>query len=104
MDEQTPFQIISYAGDSFSKMMEALQEAKKGNFDKVDPLFLEAEQLLNQAHRVQTDLIVKEANGKTNDLSVLLIHAQDTLMNTILSKTLIKELIEIHQSQREQKI
>ncbi|SHF26349.1 PTS system, cellobiose-specific IIA component [Seinonella peptonophila] len=97
MDEQIPFQIISYAGDSFSKMMEALQEAKQGNFDKVDPLFAEAEQLLHKAHQVQTDLIVKEANGENNEFSVLLVHAQDTLMNTILSSTLIKELIEVYQ-------
>ncbi|MFJ5625058.1 PTS lactose/cellobiose transporter subunit IIA [Peribacillus loiseleuriae] len=95
--EQIAFQIISLAGDSFSQMMEALKEAKAGHFEKAESIFKEADEQLNEAHKVQTEMIVHEAQGEKNEFSVLLIHAQDTLMNTILSSTLIKELIELHQ-------
>ena len=40
--EQVSFHIISYAGDSFSQMREALSEAKTGNFEKAEELMTNA--------------------------------------------------------------
>ncbi|NGP46194.1 PTS lactose/cellobiose transporter subunit IIA [Bacillaceae bacterium SIJ1] len=96
VNEQVSFEMISYAGDAFSKQVEALKYMKGGNHEEAERCIHEAEMLMNKAHRIQTKLIVKEANGEANELSVLLIHAQDTLMNTILMSTIIKELIDMY--------
>lgn len=94
--EQISFKIISLAGDAFSKLIEALQMAKKGDHQQVEALISGAKEQVNEAHNVQTELIVKEAQGETADFSVLLIHAQDTLMNTILTMTLVEEMIAMY--------
>ena len=46
-----------------------------------------------KAHQAQTDLLVKEANGENVTLNVLLIHAQDHLMTSMLALELIQEMI-----------
>ena len=51
-----------------------------------------------QAHNTHTEIIVAEAKGEKSEYSVLLSHAQDTLMNTILAETLIEELIEVYKN------
>ncbi|MBC1779182.1 PTS lactose/cellobiose transporter subunit IIA [Listeria booriae] len=94
--EKISFLLISLAGDSFSKLVEALQEAKVGNKERVAELLAESDALMNEAHRAQTDLMVQESRGESCEMSVLLVHAQDTLMNTILASTLIREMIEMY--------
>lgn len=95
--EQISFSIISSAGDAQSKMFEALSSARSRNFSQADTLMKEAEILLANAHTFQTDLIKKEANGEKSGYSILLVHAQDHLMNGMLSKQLVKEMIHLYQ-------
>jgi len=94
--EEISFKIISLAGDAFSKLIEALQMAKKGELQEVEALIKSAKAQVNEAHNAQTGLIVKEAQGENPEFSVLLIHAQDTLMNTILTMTLVEEMISMY--------
>jgi len=100
--EQISFKIISLAGDAFAKLIEALQMAKKGELQQVEALINKAKEQVNEAHNVQTDLIVKEAQGEKAEFSVLLIHAQDTLMNTILTMTLVEEMIGMYMDLKKQ--
>ena len=100
--EQISFKIISLAGDAFAKLIEALRMAKKGELQQVETLINEAKEQVNEAHNVQTDLIVKEAQGEKAEFSVLLIHAQDTLMNTILTMTLVEEMIGMYMDLKKQ--
>lgn len=84
-------------GDSFSKLIEALQAAKESDSELVEQLLKEADDLMIEAHKVQTEMLIQETRGEQANFSVLLVHAQDTLMNTILASTLIREMIEMHQ-------
>ena len=43
-------QIVTYAGCAKSCYMQALQEAKKGNWELVEPRIKEGEQFYRQAH------------------------------------------------------
>lgn len=90
--EEISFNLISLGGESFSVMMEALEASETGNVYKQQELMNDAEKLMNQAHNFQTKLLTNEAQGNKNEINVLLIHAQDTLMNTILAATLIKKM------------
>ena len=94
--EEVAFKIISAAGDSFSSMVKGLKCAKEGDFAKADDCMIEAEKQLAKAHKIQTDLIVGEANGKRSEYSLLMVHAQDHVMNTVLANILIREMIELH--------
>lgn len=91
------FSLISLAGDSFSKLIEALHAAKESDSELVEQLLKEADDLMIEAHKVQTEMLIQETRGEQANFSVLLVHAQDTLMNTILASTLIREMIEMHQ-------
>lgn len=90
--------IIANAGAAKSLVFEALHEAKQGNFDKADEMMKEAEENVNAVHKAQMDLLVDEANGNKKEINVLLVHAQDHFMTTLLAYDLIKEMIEMYKN------
>lgn len=89
--------IITYSGNAKSDAMEAIQAAKAAKTNEAHELIDKAEQELLAAHRVQTDLIQQEARGEKADISLLLIHAQDHLMNAITFKDLAKEFVALYE-------
>ncbi|UZQ83318.1 PTS lactose/cellobiose transporter subunit IIA [Thermoanaerobacter sp. RKWS2] len=94
--EQIVFTIISHAGNAKSNSFEALKHAKEGNFKEAEDCLKKAGEELLQAHHVQTDMIHKEARGEKQEVTLLLVHAEDHLMNAILAKELITEIIELY--------
>lgn len=91
--QQTSFSIIALAGDAQEMILKALSVARSGDYAQSENLMAEAEGILIKAHRLQTDLIKKEADGEKSEFSVLLVHAQDYVMNAILAKKLVGEMI-----------
>ena len=94
--EQICFKIISLAGESFSKMAEALAAAKNKEFKKSEELIEESREILHEAHGIHAELLTAEANGNSPGISILLVHAQDNLMNTVLAETFFTEMIQIY--------
>ncbi len=88
--------IIVNAGSARSMSMEAISEAKKNNFVEARQKIEEAGKELGKAHRIQTDLIQAEARGEKQEATLLMIHAQDHLMNAMTVKDLAEELLEVH--------
>ena len=88
--------LIISAGNAKSLVMEAIYQAKAGDIAGAKDKIAEAEEALNDAHRVQTQLLQKEASGNSTALSLLLVHAQDHLMTAILAKDLATEIIDLH--------
>lgn len=97
MDEMIIFGLITASGNAKSDAMEAIQHAKKGDFQAAREAILKAEESLKEAHRTQTTLIQNEAKGEKSEVSILLIHAQDHLMNAILMKELAGEFIDLYE-------
>lgn len=97
-NEKVSFEMISKAGEAFSILVKALEYVRTGKPEMAELSIKESEKLMNEAHNLQTQLIVTEANGGKNEFSVLLIHAQDTLMNTILMSTIVKEMIKMFET------
>ncbi|TFJ92187.1 PTS lactose/cellobiose transporter subunit IIA [Lentibacillus salicampi] len=95
---ETAFQIILYAGNGKSNAMEAIQEAKEGNFEKSDELMEAAGEELNKAHDFQTQLLQGEANGDESPLNLMLVHSQDHLMTSMTVRDLAIELVEIYRN------
>lgn len=94
--EVVSFQLISIAGDAMGKLFEAMEASKKCEMAQAHTLVQEGKALLNDAHNAQTSLLVADANGEKTDVNVLLIHAQDTLMNTVLAETFVNEIIALN--------
>lgn len=90
--------LVGNAGESRSLSFEALNHAKKGNFQKAEELLAEAKKYSLLAHEVQSKLIFDEVNGNKIELNLLMVHAQDHLMTSILARELIKELIDIYKN------
>lgn len=99
--ERIVMELIVYSGDARSKAMEAMSKAKTGEMDAAKMKIKEADEQLNKAHNFQTKMIQQEAAGESMDLSLLLVHAQDHLMNAITIRDLAKEIIAIHEKFQE---
>lgn len=96
--EMVSFGIIAHAGDARSYAYGALAAAKAGNFEEAEALLKQSDAAAVEAHHMQTDLLIGEANGNKTPVDVLLVHAQDHLMTSMLAVELIKELIELYKN------
>ncbi|MBE6108237.1 MAG: PTS lactose/cellobiose transporter subunit IIA [Erysipelotrichaceae bacterium] len=96
-------QIIAGAGDAKGLIFDALEEAKKGNFEQAKEFVKQSEEASKNAHKAQMDLLVAQANGEVGAVDVLLVHAQDHLMTTLLAQELIKEIIRLYELREEDK-
>lgn len=89
-------EIVAYAGDARTKLLKAMEEAEKRNFDTCEKLIQEAGECLNDAHNAQSDLLAMEARGESAEIGFISIHAQDHLMTTILLQDIIRHLVNIY--------
>lgn len=97
MDMETiAMELVGNAGESKSLAFEALAEAKKGNFDKATDKLNDSKKSILKAHGLQTELIVKEADGEKVEVGLLMVHAQDHLMTSMLARDLISEMVELY--------
>ncbi|SCH14767.1 N%2CN'-diacetylchitobiose-specific phosphotransferase enzyme IIA component [uncultured Clostridium sp.] len=94
--ETTAMELISYSGNARSMAFQALEKAKGGDFAEADRLLAESKKENTKAHNAQTDLLAAEASGQKVEMGILLVHAQDHLMTSMLAIELIQELIVLH--------
>lgn len=90
--------IINYSGEARSLSMEAIGYARSGNLVDAEKAIEDASAKLIQAHRNQTQLIQEEAKGEPKEISLLLVHAQDHLMNAITIKDMAIEFIQLYKT------
>lgn len=95
--EEIVCQIIVNGGNARSLAMEAVMLAKKGDIAGARDSLLKSADELGNAHRIQTELIQNEAAGKRTEVSLLMVHAQDHLMNAITVRDLAKEIVDIYE-------
>ncbi len=95
--EEIIFQLIIHAGNARCSAMEAIFFAKQGDYEGARLALNEAGEELSKAHKVQTSLIHQEAAGNKTTLSLLLVHAQDHLMNGITVKEMATEFVELYE-------
>ncbi|MFT8322654.1 MAG: PTS lactose/cellobiose transporter subunit IIA [Bacillus sp. (in: firmicutes)] len=95
--EEVIYHIILHGGNGKSCAMEAISAAKDGDFTLAEQKMKEAGEALKEAHHLQTALIQNEVRGNQMDLSLLMVHAQDHLMNAIMLKDMAQEIIDLFQ-------
>lgn len=87
--------IIMHAGDARMHTQEALKCAKIFDFVTAQACMDEAKTCITHAHQAQTVIIQNEAKGMKQEGSLLLTHAQDTLMTIMSEISMSLEMIEI---------
>ena len=97
-NEMVSFGIIANAGDARSFAFAALEEAKAGNFEEAEKLLKKSDEAATLAHKAQTEMLFKEAQGEKTPVDVLLVHAQDHLMTSMLAVELIREMINLYKN------
>lgn len=90
-------ELITHVGTARSCYIEAIQEAKKGDFDQAQILMEQGSKEFVEGHRAHAGLISKEAAGESTEISLLLIHAEDQLMSAEGFKMIAEEFIELYQ-------
>ena len=88
--------IILQAGNAKAAAMQAIQAAKKGDFDKADEFIKQANEGLVNAHNVQTDMLTQEAQGNHVKVDLYMVHAQDHLMTTMTLKEVAIEMMHMY--------
>ncbi|WP_090738375.1 PTS lactose/cellobiose transporter subunit IIA [Paenibacillus sp. Mc5Re-14] len=96
-DTEIVFQIILYAGNARSSAMEAIELAKAGKFRESKEELASAKKELVSSHKIQTRIIRKEAAGAKTEMSVMMVHAQDHLMNAITIHDMASEFIDLYE-------
>lgn len=95
--ELTAFQIISSVGTARSCYIEAIQAAKKGDYEGAMKLIAEGEKDFIEGHDAHAKLLEQEANGKGEPIGLLILHAEDQLMSAEAFMTIAQEFIELYQ-------
>lgn len=93
--EQIIMELVVNGGMARSLAIEAIRNARQGNFDEACKLMKESAETLSKAHEVQTELITKEAGGEHMEVQLLMVHAQDHVMNAMTVYDLAVEIIEL---------
>lgn len=90
------FQIILHAGNSKSNSMLAIEKARGGEMGDAHGFAKKADNELNEAHHIQTDIIQKEASGEGYDVNLIMVHAQDHLTMAMMMRDVAKEMIRMY--------
>lgn len=94
--ETTVMELIIHAGEARSCSMQALRAARSYDWQEADAQLAAAGAAAKAAHKIQTALIgADEGVGKV-PVNLILVHAQDHLMNALLCRELAEEIILLH--------
>ena len=94
--ELIAFQIISAAGTARSMFVEAVREAKKGNFEEAEAKIKEGDECFVEGHKAHMELLTKSAQGESVVMDLLMTHAEDQMMSAETYKMLAQEIIDLY--------
>ena len=96
--EQLCFQMICAAGTARSCYIEAIQAAKKSDFDAARRKMEEGEREFLEGHHAHAGLLQKEmSEPQSLTLSLILVHAEDQMMAADSFRVVADELIAIYE-------
>lgn len=88
--------LIMNAGNAKGEAVAALAAAKSNDFTEAEKRMTAANEALVEAHNTQTGLLTAEASGNNAEVTLLMVHSQDHLMNAISYIGLTQELIDVY--------
>lgn len=102
--ELKSFEIISNVGSARSYYIEAINYAKKYEFENAEASMKSGVEAFNFGHHAHSDLITREASGEGVPFSLILMHAEDQLMSAEGFRIIASEFIELYKRLNENKL
>jgi len=97
MDQElVVMEIICNAGEARSLCYEALRLSREKDFSSAEGKLALAKDCLNKAHLMQTQLIEEDQGEGKVAMTLVMVHAQDHLMTTILAQEMATEMVALH--------
>jgi len=93
--EEVILKLITYGGNARGKAIMALERLKDNNFEEAKKLLNECSENIQIAHMAQTKLLQQESNGIESTVQLLMVHAQDHLMDAMVVRDIVEQMIEI---------
>nr|MDT0251212.1 PTS lactose/cellobiose transporter subunit IIA [Endozoicomonas sp.] len=90
-------ELIVKSGTAKSLAMEALSHARCGDFANAEKSLADSREAGRLAHKMQTALIAADGGEGKVPVGLLLVHAQDHLMNSMLAQDMIEEMVRLYQ-------
>ncbi|WP_182200245.1 PTS cellobiose transporter subunit IIA [Paraliobacillus salinarum] len=94
--ESVAFKIIMHSGEARTIIHEAFQEMKDGEFESSSNKLNQAKDALLLAHKAQTKLLQRYSSGEEIKIDIIMVHAQDHLMNTMTLRDIALEMLTLH--------
>lgn len=95
--------IILHAGECRSCIAKAFQSAgEKENSAQVKELLKEAREKITEAHKLQTKVLQDTVMNESQCLTMLFIHAQDTLMTIHSELFMAENVLALYEQTREE--
>ncbi|NVY96484.1 PTS lactose/cellobiose transporter subunit IIA [Lactobacillus sp. DCY120] len=88
--------LIMNGGNAKGSAFAAIKAAKKGDFEEAQAKLKESDQFLSEAHNAQTGMLTQEAQGDHQTVTLLMVHAQDHIMNAITFRDLAGEMVDLY--------
>ncbi len=98
--EMVVFHLIAHSSDAKSASMESIKHARKGDYEKAYLCIKKATESISEAHKIQCELMEKESKGRKTELSLLMVHAQDSLVNAVTIRDMAQEMVNIYTDMR----
>lgn len=90
--------LIVHGGDAKSLSVEAIKAAEQNDIQLAEDKLKQADEALTKAHNSQSKLLSNEASGNNVPVSLLMVHAQDHLMNAITFHDLAKSFVRLYKN------
>lgn len=84
---------IMAGGNAKGAAFAAIKAAKEGHFEESHAKLKESDGFMVDAHNAQTAMLTAEARGDHTEVSLLMFHAQDHIMNAITFRDLAGEIV-----------
>lgn len=95
--EEVCFQIIANVGSAKSQYIEAISRAQEGDFDAARALIDSGSKDFLSGHNVHLQLLTNDAGGRSVKFSMLLMHAEDQLMEAETFRVVAENFISVYE-------
>jgi PTS system cellobiose-specific IIA component len=93
--DQNSMTIIAQSGEERSLAFQALEAARNGNYAEADELIQKSAEAGISVQKAQSEFL-KSEESSPEQVNMLMVHAQDHLMTSMLAAELIRELIALY--------
>lgn len=91
------FKIISSVGEAKSDFISAIRFARKGDMESARIKMKDGDVNMIAGHKVHAKLLQEESMGKNLQINLLLVHAEDQLMNAETCKVNAEEFLIVYE-------